>query len=58
MNDMEITYRNDDTGETRAVRNVNIVPYGMLNGEIRQANGTFWKFKNGKIIASNTTPTA
>lgn len=57
MNDMEITYKNDDTGEERTVKNVFLVPYAMMNGEIRQADGKFWKFKDGKIIAANNEAT-
>ena len=52
--DMEVTFRNDDTGEERTVHCMDLVPYHMKNGEIRQANGTFWRFEGGAIVAKKT----
>ena len=50
MNDMEVYYRNDDTGEEKTTRIMSRVPFHMLNGEIRQENGAYWIFKDGKIV--------
>ncbi len=70
MQNVKVTWKNTDTGESETTHLVQFVPYTMLNGEIRQTvemigeDGeveeiveSFWIF-NGGSITSSSAPVA